>query len=204
MQQVLGVLDPGSSIPLPHNWHQHSKQLQVRPVLPPPAPHHQQLTAFEAAYHLESVSPSLTAADAAPGSGSGNPDAPEPPQQQQPAAATTEGGEGSAIAAPAAAPQLPPGADPDNAPSHSWSFGASAGQHSVLLSGLEDGGTRLLCCKTLAVAGEEDEGLTPTTAGLSVGSPRRAARRAPSCWVSACTESTQLFTSSGLDSMNDW
>lgn len=34
-------------------------------------------------------------------------------------------------------------------PSHSWSFGASNGQHSVQLTGLEDGGTRLLCCMTL-------------------------------------------------------
>ena len=46
-------------------------------------------------------------------------------------------------------------------PSHSWSYGGSAGHHSVMLSGMEDGGTRLLCCKSLggadAEAAEEGE-----------------------------------------------
>ncbi len=33
---------------------------------------------------------------------------------------------------------------------HGWSFGTSYGTHSVLLSGLEEGATRLLCCKPMS------------------------------------------------------
>ncbi|KIY93003.1 hypothetical protein MNEG_14960 [Monoraphidium neglectum] len=173
VRKVLGLVDPGGSVPLPHNWQKHSKQLQVRPVLP--APH-----------------------DAAAGAGGHAEVAPD---------------EASVGPPPLRAPGTPvPGAAAGApAPSHSWSFGASAGQHSIALSGLEDGATRLLCCKTLsAAAGDgEDDGAAARGApggggGAAVGSPRRAARRAPSCWVSACTESVQLYASSGLESVSDW
>ncbi len=197
--QVLGSVEPGGSVPLPHCWNQHSKQLQVRPILPGPAPQdHPQLTAFDAALQVEAARPAEGEAAAAATAGEAAPPSPaaQPPQ-----------------------PPPPPGSDGDAVPpSHSWSFGASAGQHSVPLTGLEDGATRLLCCKTLAATAavaaapdDEEEGLAPSggggggaSAGQSVASPRRAARRAPACWISACTESTQLNASSGLDSMSDW
>lgn len=97
-RRVLGVVEPGGRLPLPHTWQRdntlNSKQLQVRPVIG--------------------------------------------------AAAMRAAAAGGGVA---------------GAASHSWSYGASQGHHSVLLTGLEDGDTRLLCCKTLsaAPAGEEGE-----------------------------------------------
>lgn len=96
-RRVLGVVEPGGRLPLPHTWQRdntlNSKQLQVRPVIG--------------------------------------------------AAAMRAAAAGGGVA---------------GAASHSWSYGASQGHHSVLLTGLEDGDTRLLCCKTLSVAPAGEEG----------------------------------------------
>jgi hypothetical protein len=206
VRKVLGMVEPGDSVPLPHNWHQHSKQLQVRPFLPAP-PGAAALPAFEAAALAEEVAGAAAAAGAPPEAAAA---------EEAPAA------EGGAMPASPAAPAAgtvpspapaPPG--PEEVPSHSWSFGASAGQHSVALGSLEDGGTRLLCSMTLsasegeaALAAAEAAGGGGAAGGRelteALGSPRRAARRAPSCWISACAESATLHTSSGLDYMNDW
>jgi hypothetical protein len=239
VRKVLGMVEPGDSIPLPHSWHQYSKQLQVRPYLPPPSAPGGALSAFDAAVQAEALAPLATggeaaaapeaapaaeAAAAAPEAAAAAPDAAAVPEaaagEPAPAAKGAEPApEAAAAAEPAAPAAVVPApassaAGPEEAPTHSWSFGASAGQHSVALGSLEDGGSRLLCCMTLS-AGDDDAGAAEAAAAgggaaggrelmETLGSPRRAARRAPSCWVSACAESTALHTSSGLDYMNDW
>lgn len=87
-------------------------------------------------------------------------------------------------------------------PSHAWSYGVSNGQHSVQLASMEDGGSRLLCCKAL---GDPDQEASSTTGSEGGGlSPRRAAAAAPSCWFSTMCDASELVLQSGMDVLTDW
>jgi hypothetical protein len=81
---------------------------------------------------------------------------------------------------------------PADAPSHAWSYGVSSGQQSVLLSSLEDGASRLLCCPTLGVQEAPDEPEVGATGPGSMVSPRRAAAAAPACWFTAISDASEL------------
>lgn len=108
---------------------------------------------------------------------------------------------------PVLAPHSAPAAA-DELPSHAWSYGVSSGQSSVALASMEDGGSRLLCCKALGQPGEE-----PTAPGASSSSsraatpsssPRKAAAAAPSCWFSTACEASELVLQGGMDVLSDW
>lgn len=95
---------------------------------------------------------------------------------------------------PQGRPPSPQGAgDAAAVPSHAWSYGVSGGQQSLLLTSMEDGASRLLCCPTLGVQKAPEEAAAAATAGTgSVISPRSAAAAAPACWFTVMCEASEL------------
>jgi len=92
-------------------------------------------------------------------------------------------------------PPSPQGAgDAAAVPSHAWSYGVSGGQQSLLLTSMEDGASRLLCCPTLGVqkAPEEAAAAAAAAGTGSVISPRSAAAAAPACWFTVMCEASEL------------
>jgi hypothetical protein len=94
----------------------------------------------------------------------------------------------------------------DDLPSHAWSYGVSSGQHSVQLASMEDGASRLLCCKALGQPAElaGPAGSSSSRAATPSSSPRKAAAAAPSCWFSTSCEASELVLQGGMDVLSDW
>jgi hypothetical protein len=75
---------------------------------------------------------------------------------------------------------------------------------------MEDGGSRLLCCKTLGGA-DTDDAFATTTSSSGGGAPasesaiaKQAAAAAPCCWISTVCEASELVMQGGVDVLTDW
>jgi hypothetical protein len=90
------------------------------------------------------------------------------------------------------------GAQP-SAPSHAWSYGVANGQHSISLASMEDGASRLLCCRALGVPEARSEDAADARDGRCMLSPRKAAAAAPSMWFSTTCDANELVLQGGMD-----